>query len=545
VRADAPAAVGPEAGPDNRAVKVGPGATRRKDERPAAEGDGAALSADPGNQVLRHGAFYHALLAGSADLAERADPQGSGLAAYVRGNAALRAGQWASARAAYDSAPADRVGALLRPLLVAWTLAGAGQTDQALAMLGAGGGFFMVEERGLIAMMAGRDAQAGEALRAASAMEHGGDLLMALAYGHWLQRHGQIAQARALVHRAVSDAPAMALAESTLDAGLARPLVSSAREGAALDYVLAAIVASEQLTLLAGQPDTVTHQVRDLERVLLRLALQLQPDQPMARLLLAEILQANQQFDAARAVIGRIDPSAPMAPLLRYRLVLIEAASGRIDEARRELGALLRAQPDQPALLRLMGDLLASSGHPSEAVRVYDRLLAASGAPDWSLLLSRAMARDQSGDWTGARGDLERAVVLAPDQPDLLNYLGYSLVQRHEDLPRARTLLVHALDLAPHDAAIRDSVGWAVFRDGDPVTALGYLQAAAEKTPLDPAVNYHLGEVYLALGRRPEAIDEFDRALHLNPEPSDRQAIRRALDRLGPAVAGRTPSVPR
>jgi len=458
---------------------VGTVATLLNDDAGAAQGYGAALSVDPGNPVLQHGTFFHALLAGDARAVALAAHQSTGVASYMRGNAAFLAGQWDQARDIFRTVPQDRIGQLLQPMLLGWT-----------------------------AIAAGR----------------GGDPAL-----------------RAEVERARSVVKAVVLHNTPL--GDMTPASSrktvAPSDGLALTYVLGALVVQEQQRTLSAHEQNLTRQLRDVERVMLRLALQVQPREPVARLLLAELLQDLEQGDAAVAAIGTINPHEPLAALLTYRLVLIEADRGDLTHARALLAELLRQQPRNPVLLRLSGDILSMMKKPDEARHAYDRAIAAVSplqAGDWSLLLSRAVVLDHLGHWDLARADLDRAIKLAPDQPELLNYLGYSLVTRGESLVQARDLLTRALALDPTDAAIRDSVGWAQFRTGQVDEALGNLQQAAEKTPLDPTVNYHLGEVYLSKGRRVEAVDEFDRALHLNPDPADIKAIRRALDTLAPGT---------
>jgi len=461
--------------PDSGGFLVGTVATLMDDDAAAARGYGAALDVDPDNVTLQHGTFFHALLAGDPRAVVLAARQGDGVSIYMRGNAAFIAEDWDRARADFTAVPHDRIGQIIQPMLLGW-----------------------------IAIAQGRD----------------GDPALA----------AQVAQARGVLRVVVLHAtPLGDLAEASA------PGAVSPREGLALTYVLAALVVQEQMRTLAGHDATLVRRLRDVERVMLRLALQVQPTHPVARLLLAEVLQTLHQADAARAVIGAIDPHGRLAPLLTYRLALIEAGDGNPARAQALVAGLLRSQPHNPVLLGLMGDLLGMMKKPSEARAAYDRAIAISaplGPQNWALLLSRAVASDQLGDWARAQGDLRQAVKLAPNQPELLNYLGYSMVLHGQSLPQARALLARALSLDPGNAAIRDSVGWAEFQSGAVDQALADLQQAAEKTPLDPTVNYHLGEVYLKAGRRHEAVDEFDRALHLNPDPQDLRAIRRAIGAL-------------
>ena len=152
-------------------------------------------------------------------------------------------------------------------------------------------------------------------------------------------------------------------------------------------------------------------------------------------------------------------------------------------------------------------------------------------------LFSRAVAFDRQDRWPQAKADLEQALALSPEEPFVLNYLGYSLVERHQDLRQARSLIQRALDGRPDDGSIRDSLGWVMLRENDVLGAIRTLEQAAEQIPEDPTVNYHLGSAYWAAGRKIEAEDQWRWALVLHPEPDDAARIRDALRRAGVAAA--------
>jgi len=137
----------------------------------------------------------------------------------------------------------------------------------------------------------------------------------------------------------------------------------------------------------------------------------------------------------------------------------------------------------------------------------------------WSLFFSRAVAFERSGRWARAESDLLKALELQPEQPSVLNYLGYSWADQRIHLDKALPMIERAVELRPRDGYIIDSLGWVHFRLGNLDKALIYMEQAVEIRPHDPTINDHLGDVYWRAGRRAEARYQWERALRLEPEP--------------------------
>ena len=151
----------------------------------------------------------------------------------------------------------------------------------------------------------------------------------------------------------------------------------------------------------------------------------------------------------------------------------------------------------------------------------------------------RGGALDQAGDWPGARAALRRAYTLAPQQPYVLNYLGYALLVRNEEVGEAERLIREAHRLAPDNAAITDSLGWALYRKGQLAEAVPLLEQAAQAEPADVEINEHLGDVYFAAGRRVEARFAW-RAASVYAEGATATRIAAKMDRgLTPELAAR------
>jgi len=167
-------------------------------------------------------------------------------------------------------------------------------------------------------------------------------------------------------------------------------------------------------------------------------------------------------------------------------------------------------------------------------VTAYDEAIgraAAAGLPErWALFYDRGVARERSGQWERAEADLLHALEMKPDQPLVLNYLGYSWIDRGENLERGLKMIEKAVELRPEDGYIVDSLGWAHYRMGDYAAAADYLEKATELVPEDPTINDHLGDAYWQTGRLVEARYQWRRALQFGPQESEVKPIEAKLE---------------
>lgn len=202
------------------------------------------------------------------------------------------------------------------------------------------------------------------------------------------------------------------------------------------------------------------------------------------------------------------------------------------------LEQLVRDFPQHIAVHIDLGDLMRQQEDYAGAVKAYDRALELSpeGANNrWFLLYARAICHERLKNWDAAEADFRAALEIDPDQPQVLNYLGYSLVERQENLDEALSMIERAVAARPDSGYIVDSLGWVLYRLGDYEAAVGHLERAVELMPVDPVVNDHLGDVYWAVGRKLEAEFQWKRALSfVDPDDADAEAdperIRRKLD---------------
>jgi len=183
--------------------------------------------------------------------------------------------------------------------------------------------------------------------------------------------------------------------------------------------------------------------------------------------------------------------------------------------------------------LDALGNILRSRKQYAEAVDVYNRAIAAIPKPDrrhWVYFYARGTSYERLKNWPAAEADLKTALDLYPDQPLVLNYLGYSWVDQGLNLDQGMKLIERAVAVKPDDGYIVDSLGWAHYKRGNYAEAVRYLERAVELRPDDPVLNDHLGDALWKVGREREAKFQWDQSLSLKPEPEDALKTRRKLE---------------
>ena len=297
-------------------------------------------------------------------------------------------------------------------------------------------------------------------------------------------------------------------------------LISSPRDGLAEVFFTVA-------GALAGEADD------SYTLVYSRLAEALAPGHTDAVLLSASILERQGQFDLATAAyntIGRDDPAFHLAELGRAQALRF---SGKTEAAIEVLTQLARTHPDLPDVQRALGDLLRAEERYDAATAAYDAAIAAlpgENPSHWVLYYARGISHERAKRWEQAERDFRKALELSPDQPQVLNYLGYSYLEMNTNLDEALGMIERAVEQRPDDGYIVDSLAWALYRLGRHEEAVVPMERAASLMPVDPVVNDHLGDVYWAVGRRNEAEFQWRRALSFGPEEEDAARIRRKLE---------------
>ena len=264
-----------------------------------------------------------------------------------------------------------------------------------------------------------------------------------------------------------------------------------------------------------------------------RLAEYLLKETTQATLLSAQILSNMEQFDLATRSFSLINANDPLYTAAQIGKADALSQSGKYEKAIEVLQELIKVDPDMVTAYQALGDDFRSINRFDDAVLSYSSaldLMRGKKTTNWILYYSRGIAYEQLGDWINAEKDFRRALEIKPDQPYVLNYLGYSLVEKQLKLEEALSLIEKAVSLRPDSGYIVDSFGWVLFRLSRFVEAVPHLEKAAKLMPVDPIVNDHLGDVYWAVGRKREARFQWNRALSFDPEDADQARIIKKLE---------------
>jgi tetratricopeptide (TPR) repeat protein len=491
----------------------------------------AALAQDPSNGDIASHLFVLALIDGKLDIAAKltepllhANP-GAPLVNMMAAVEAAKAGDWDAARAAAGRLPHQDVyrvtGALTRAWLAADKPAGA---EPALKELEAVRGFGELASlhRALILDQAGDRAGAEANYRAA--LTEGAPVRVVQLVANFLEREGKPDEAAALYPRYLGASEAE-LGFPPPGGAAPAPLVPDAKAGFAESLY--------DLGNLMNGADAP-----NLALLNARLALELQPNFPEATIVLAQALEGLQRPDLAREAYGTLDPATTLGWTARLRIAALKQQAGDGPGARADLQALATQRPDRAEPLVELGSSFSDDKLYPQAIEAYDQAFTRVPNPDtanwWGLYYARGTAYERMSQWPKAESDLRKALALQPNQPAVMNYLGYSMVDRGDRLPEALKLIKGAVQQRPDDGFIVDSLGWAYYRLGDYKNAETTLEHAVELKPADAEINAHLGDAYWQGGRHDEARLQWRRALGLNPEPDLARKIEAKLDKPQP-----------
>ena len=493
-----------------------------------------SLAADPGNADILGRAFLYSAASGdvgaAAKLAQRLvttepDNRAARLALAVE---ALKNADYAGARAQISQSAKGPFTGLTLVLLDAWGASGMGDlkaADADLAQVVKQGGTQTLTDfhRAMIHDLGGDNDVADAAYKAAIA-SGGASPRIANAYGRFLERAGRVAEARAYYTKLQGDS---ALAPIAAD-GFAR--IEKGQKPERLAASAAAGAAEALFGIAASLNDENS---ADIAILYLRLALFLQPDMDLAKIVLADRFEALNKLEDAIAVYNTLGKDSPYRMAASVQIALDETRLDRNDEAIAQLRALTATTPNDPTAWTALGDAYRNEEKFPEAAEAYNHavtLLGGDKASAWPLYYARAIAEERSHRWDAAEGDLKHALQLSPDQPQVLNYLGYSWVDRGRNLPEALAMLEKARSLSPFDGYVVDSVGWAYYRLGRYQDAVKTLENAILLVPGDSTVNDHLGDAYWKIGRKLDAHFQWSHALAFGPEPAEKAELEKKLE---------------
>ncbi len=493
----------------------------------------ALLKMDPRNDEVMERAFFAMLVDGDVDdsipLAERMVKvdRSHRIARLVLAARAIKKGDYQRARTNLSLSVRGPIGDLTATLLAAWTMLGSGNAKAGVDMIDRLQGpdwyaAFKDLNAGLIFDAAGMKKDAGKRLEAAMKLDPS-SVRAVDAYARWASRNAgapTALDAYQAFDKLLPRHPLIASAVADLKEGKQLPaLIKTPQEGASeVLYGLGAALARQ-----GGE---------DLALVYLQLALWLSPDHPLAGLTLADLYEQLKQPDKAIQVYEKVPDGSPLKRNAEVQLAINLDATEKYDEARKHLQALIKADPkDLEAIVALAG-IERGRKMFGECVTTYDKALGLvpnPGRNSWTLFYFRGICNEQSNKWDAAEADLKKALVLFPDQPHVLNYLGYSWVNKGINLDQGLDMIRKAVALRPDDGYIVDSLGWAYYKLGRYEDAVNELERAVELKPQDPVINDHLGDAYWKVGRQLEATFQWNHARDLKPEPDEMVKIVKKL----------------
>lgn len=250
-------------------------------------------------------------------------------------------------------------------------------------------------------------------------------------------------------------------------------------------------------------------------------------------LLVADMLEQLDRTELAREAYLDISVDDPAFYTAAKGVAETLQTEGRTEEAVAHLEGVIADVGPGPFVLVTLGDLNRQLHRYDEAAAAYSQRLSSDirdGYQDWYVYYVRGISYERLGQWDKADADFRRALELQPSHPQIMNYLGYSLVERRENLDEALALIEEAVSLRPDSGYIVDSLGWVYYRLGRFEDAVAPMEEAAELLATDPIVNDHLGDVYWKVGREYEARFQWQRALSFDPEPEEVIRIKRKLE---------------
>src|ERR1700728_2062516 len=495
----------------------------------------SALRTDPKNNELLDRAFISSLADGDIDeavkLADRilTVDKSNRVARLVIGVRDLKQKKYPSAQTNINQSSRGPITDLVATLLSGWAAYGAGDSKGAVAAIDKLAGpewypIFKDLHAGMILELAGKEKDAGVRLERAYKLE---DSMLRVSddYARWLTRNKDAAAATAVYEafdKKLPRHPLIVEAMRETEAGKKLPpIVDSPQAGAA--EALYGIGAT--LTRRGGE---------DLALVYLQLSLYLAPNHPLALLSLADLYESVKKPAMAIKVYERMPASSPLKRNAQIQLATDLDSADRGDEAIKILKSVAAEDPKDLEAIMALGNVERGRKKFADCADTYskgiDALPDPSDKANTVYYYYRGICEERSKQWPKAEADMKKALELQPEQPHVLNYLGYSWIDQGINLDEGMKMIKRAVDQRPDDGYIVDSLGWAYYRIGNYEDAVKNLERAIDLKPEDPTINDHLGDAYWRIGRTLEAKFQWAHARDLKPEPEDLPKIEAKIE---------------
>jgi tetratricopeptide (TPR) repeat protein len=495
----------------------------------------SALRTDPKNNELLDRAFISSLAEGDIDeavkLADRilTIDKNNRVARLVVGARDLKQKKYAAAQININQSVRGPITDLVATLLSGWAAYGAGDSKTAVANIDKLTGpewypIFKDLHSGMILELANKEKEAGARLERAYKLDDSA-LRVTDAYARWLSRNKDAASAQAIYEtfdKKLARHPLILEGIRDTKAGKKlSPLVDSPQTGAA--EALYGIGAS--LTRRGGE---------DLALVYLQLALYLAPNHSLALLSLADLYESVKKPQMAIKVYERVPANSVLKRNAQIQQATDLDSADRSDEAIKILKGVTAQDPKDLEAIMALGNIERGRKKFADCTQTYtqgiDALPSANDKGNWVYYYFRGICEERSKQWSKAEADMRKALDLQPEQPHVLNYLGYSWIDQGINLDDAMKMIKRAVEQRPDDGYIVDSLGWAYYRIGNFEDAVKNLERAIDLKPEDPTINDHLGDAYWRIGRTLEAKFQWAHARDLKPEPEELPKIEAKIE---------------
>jgi tetratricopeptide (TPR) repeat protein len=496
----------------------------------------SALRTDPKNNELLDRAFISSVADGDIDeavkLAERilTVDKSNRVARLVVGVQDLKQKKYPAAQLNINQSIRGPITDLVATLLSSWAMYGTGDLKGAVASIDKLTGpewypLFKDLHTGMMYDLAGKEKEAGARFERAYKADDSPMLRVADSYARWMTRNKTDEAAKGIYEafdKKIARHPLVLEGLRDTKAGKKLPpLVDSPQTGAA--EALYGIGAT--LIRRGGE---------DLALVYLQLALYLAPNHSLGLLSLADLYESVKRPAMAIKVYERVPAGSPLKRNAQIQLATDLDSADRGEEAIKILKEVIAQDPKDLEAIMALGNIERGRKKFADCVQTYslgiDALPEGNDKSNSVYYYYRGICEERSKQWPKAEADMRKALELQPEQPHVLNYLGYSWIDQGINLDEGMKMIKRAVEQRPDDGYIVDSLGWAYYRIGNYEEAVKNLERAIDLKPEDPTINDHLGDAYWRVGRTLEAKFQWSHARDLKPEPEDLPKIVAKID---------------
>ncbi len=513
----------PEAKTLSGSYLAGRFAQRQQDWNAAQSYVNTVISFDTGNNALEQRAFLLSLGAGEYDRAKKLaeniskSPKGdSDLALIYLACDALSNNEFEKAITFAARLPKDGFGQFTKPLLTAWAKVGLGQKEEALALLRdhtASDDPTYNFHAGLIEEMLGNTAAASRYFE--TAIKNGPTLNAAVMAARFFQKNDRQDLTEKIYKSLAKSYPMSPFITELRNHTTEGTSVKTPAEGAGIALFDLASLLYERRSY-------------DSAQVYGRLVQRLVPSSDFVSMMMGDIAAVGNQYQASVASYERISENSPLYWLARLRVAEVYEAMEDQPRAVELLQSLSLNEKTRLPALAALGDIHRRQGRYAAAVESYNAAIEVvdKSKPEyWTIFYARGMALERINEWDRAEKDLMAALAFQPDNPMILNFIGYTWAEKGLNLDRALEFTRRAAELKPEDGYILDSHGWALYRMGKYTEAVQWMERAVAQTPDEAAILDHLGDAYWQVGRKNEARFKWKHAMENSKDAEFRAAV--------------------